>query len=72
MAAASGRRVVEMVWEDLTPAQILTREAFDNATMVQMAIGGSTNAIIHVIAMAGRAGVSLGSTTSTRSRGGCR
>jgi dihydroxy-acid dehydratase len=60
MAAASGRRAVEMVWEDLTPAKILTREAFDHATMVQMAIGGSTNAIIHAIAMAGRAGIAYG------------
>jgi dihydroxy-acid dehydratase len=60
MAAASGRRAVEMVWEDLTPDKILTREAFDHATMVQMAIGGSTNAIIHAIAMAGRAGISYG------------
>ncbi|HTN98781.1 MAG TPA: L-arabinonate dehydratase [Nordella sp.] len=58
MAAASGRRAVEMVWEDLTPNKILTREAFDHATMVQMAIGGSTNAIIHAIAMAGRVGIS--------------
>jgi dihydroxy-acid dehydratase len=49
-----------MIWEDLTPGKILTREAFDNATMVQMAIGGSTNAIIHAIAMAGRAGISYG------------
>src|SRR6476660_2969157 len=57
MAAASGRRAVEMVWEDLTPNMIMSREAFDNATMVQMAIGGSTNAIIHAIAMAGRAGI---------------
>jgi dihydroxy-acid dehydratase len=60
MAAASGRRAVEMVWEDLTPNKILTREAFDHATMVQMAIGGSTNAIIHAIAMAGRAGIDYG------------
>jgi dihydroxyacid dehydratase/phosphogluconate dehydratase len=60
MAAQSGRRAVEMIWEDLTPDNILTREAFDNATMVQMAIGGSTNAIIHVIAMAGRAGIAYG------------
>ncbi|WP_371744816.1 L-arabinonate dehydratase [Nordella sp. HKS 07] len=60
MAAASGRRAVEMVWEDRTPDKILTREAFDHATMVQMAIGGSTNAIIHAIAMAGRAGISYG------------
>jgi dihydroxy-acid dehydratase len=60
MAAASGRRAVEMIWDDLTPDKILTREAFENATMVQMAIGGSTNAIIHAIALAGRAGVSFG------------
>src|ERR1700752_2256522 len=60
MAAASGRRAVEMVWEDLSPSKILTREALDNATMVQMAIGGSTNAIIHAIAMAGRAGIAYG------------
>ena len=60
MAAASGRRAVEMVWENLTPDKILTREAFDHATMVQMAVGGSTNAIIHAIAMAGRAGIAYG------------
>ena len=57
--AARGRRIVEMVWEDLTPDRILTREAFDNATMVPMAIGGSTNAIIHAIAMAGAPASSL-------------
>jgi dihydroxy-acid dehydratase len=60
MAQASGKRAVEMVWEDLTPDKILTREAFDHASMVQMAIGGSTNAIIHAIAMAGRAGIAYG------------
>ncbi len=59
MAAESGRRIVEMVWEDLKPSDILTREAFDNAITVDMAIGGSTNAIIHLIAMAGRAGIKL-------------
>jgi dihydroxy-acid dehydratase len=59
MCAASGRRIVDMVWEDLTPAKILTAPAFDNAIGVHMALGGSTNAIIHVIAMARRAGVSL-------------
>jgi dihydroxy-acid dehydratase len=59
MAAESGRRIVEMVWEDLKPSDILTREAFDNAVTVDMAIGGSTNAIIHLIAMAGRAGMKL-------------
>jgi dihydroxy-acid dehydratase len=57
MASASGRRIVEMVWEDLTPAQILTREAFEDAAAAVLALGGSTNALIHLIAMAGRCGV---------------
>jgi dihydroxy-acid dehydratase len=48
-----------MVWEDLTPQKILTPAAFDNAIRVHMALGGSTNAIIHVIAMARRAGIAL-------------
>jgi dihydroxy-acid dehydratase len=59
MAADSGRRIVEMVWEDLKPSDILTPASFDNAITVDMAIGGSTNAIIHLIAMAGRAGIKL-------------
>ncbi|MFL5006666.1 MAG: L-arabinonate dehydratase [Microvirga sp.] len=59
MAAHSGRRAVEMVWEDLKPSQILTREAFENAMIVQMAIGGSTNCIVHALAMARRANVPL-------------
>ncbi len=59
MCAAAGRRIVDMVWEDLTPAKILTPAAFDNAIRVHMAMGGSTNAIIHVVAMARRAGVPL-------------
>jgi dihydroxy-acid dehydratase len=59
MCAAAGRRIVDMVWEDLTPEKILTPAAFDNAIRVHMALGGSTNAIIHVIAMARRAGVAL-------------
>ena len=59
MAAASGRRIVGMVWEDLTPDKILTREAFEDAVATVLALGGSTNAFIHLIAMAGRAGVSL-------------
>ena len=59
MCAAAGRRAVEMVWEDLTPDKILTRAAFDNAIRVHMALGGSTNAIIHVIAMARRIGLKL-------------
>ncbi len=56
MAAAAGRRIVDMVWEDLTPAKIQTRNAFFNAIAVAMAMGCSTNAVIHVIAMARRAG----------------
>jgi dihydroxy-acid dehydratase len=59
MAAAAGKRIVEMVWEDLTPGRILTRKSFENALTVHMAVAGSTNAIIHLIAMAGRAGVPL-------------
>jgi len=59
MNAAAGRRIVEMVWEDLTPDKILSPEAFDNAIRVHMALGGSTNAIIHVVAMARRAGIAL-------------
>ncbi|NRB34142.1 MAG: dihydroxy-acid dehydratase [Rhodobacteraceae bacterium] len=60
MAAACGRRIVDMVWEDLTPDQIITPAAVRNAAMVAMATGCSTNAIIHLIAMARRAGVDLG------------
>jgi len=59
MAAACGERIVQMIWEDLTPRRILTRGAFLNAAAVQMALGGSTNAAVHVIAMARRAGVEL-------------
>ena len=59
MASACGRRIVEMVWEDLRPSEILTREAFDNAITVVHALSGSTNAVIHLIAMAGRAGIEL-------------
>ena len=60
LAAASGRRIVEMVWEDLIPDQIQTRDAFENAIAVAMAMGCSTNAIIHVIAQARRAGCDIG------------
>ncbi|MEA2968997.1 MAG: hypothetical protein QOE78_2258, partial [Alphaproteobacteria bacterium] len=59
MCGAAGRRIVDMVWEDLAPNRILTPAAFDNAIKVHMAMGGSTNAIIHVIAMARRAGIAL-------------
>jgi dihydroxy-acid dehydratase len=59
MCAAAGRRIVEMVWEDLTPDRIVTAPAVTNAVTVAMAMGCSTNAIIHLIAMARRAGVPL-------------
>ena len=67
MGAECGRRIVEMVWEDLTPARIQTREAFENGIAVAMAMGCSTNAIIHVIAQARRAG---GEHRPRRFRGG--
>ncbi|MDB5503795.1 MAG: dihydroxy-acid dehydratase [Tardiphaga sp.] len=60
MASECGRRIVEMVWEDLTPAKIQTRKAFENAITVAMAMGCSTNAIIHLIAQARRAGQDIG------------
>lgn len=55
----SGRRIVDMVKEDLTLSKVLTREAFENAIMVNAAIGGSTNFVIHLLAIAGRIGVEL-------------
>src|SRR5258708_6838267 len=54
MATACGRRIVEMVWEDLKPSDILSQAAFDNAITTLIAIGGSTNAVIHLVALAGR------------------
>ena len=60
MASECGRRIVEMVWEDLTPKKIQTRKAFENAITVAMAMGCSTNAIIHLIAQARRAGQDIG------------
>ena len=59
MAYLTGRRIVEMVHEDLKPSDILTREAFENAIVVNSAIGGSTNAPIHINAVARHAGVEL-------------
>jgi dihydroxy-acid dehydratase len=56
MSADCGRRIVQMVWEDLTPARLLTRASFDNGIAVAMAEGCSTNAIIHLVAMSRRAG----------------
>ena len=59
MASWSGRRAVEIVWEGLKPTDILSDDSFANAIIVQMAIGGSTNGIIHLLAMAHRAGLTL-------------
>ena len=59
MAVATGRRAVEMVWEDLKPRDILTERSFDNAITTVLAIGGSTNALVHLIAMARRCGIPL-------------
>jgi len=59
MAEASGARMVEMVKEDLRPSRVLTPAAFENAIRVLMALGGSTNAIIHLVAIAGRLGIPL-------------
>ncbi|QQS11919.1 MAG: dihydroxy-acid dehydratase [Rhodospirillales bacterium] len=60
MCSAAGRRIVDMVWDDLTPARILTEGAFRNAIVVAMAMGCSTNAVIHLLAMARRAGHDIG------------
>ncbi|MGU3476365.1 L-arabinonate dehydratase [Methylobacterium sp. D48H] len=57
MAGACGRRIVEMIWEDLKPSDILDRRSVDNALVVHNALAGSTNAMIHLVAMAGRAGI---------------
>jgi dihydroxy-acid dehydratase len=59
MATLTGKRIVEMVWEDLKPKDFLRKESFDNAIVTLMAMGGSTNALIHLVAMAGRAGIKL-------------
>ena len=58
MSAACGQRIVQMVWDDLTPASMLTRAHFENGVAVAMAMGCSTNAIIHLVAMSRRAGPS--------------
>ena len=59
LCAASGRRIVEMVWEDLKPSDIMSADGVDNAIRCHLAMGGSTNAMIHVVAMARRAGIPL-------------
>jgi dihydroxy-acid dehydratase len=57
LAHTAGRRIVEMVRDDLRIAHILTRQAFENAIVVNGAVGGSTNAVIHLLAIAGRVGI---------------
>ena len=59
MATHTGRRIVEMVWEDLRPSRLLNAQSFDNAITTVLALGGSTNALVHLVAMARRAGVPL-------------
>ncbi len=59
LAVSCGNRIVEMVWDDLRPSEILNERAFENAISVDMALGGSTNAIIHLVALAGRCGLKL-------------
>jgi dihydroxy-acid dehydratase len=59
MATLTGKRIVDMVWEDLKPRDFLVKESFDNAIVTLLAMGGSTNALIHLVAMAGRAGIKL-------------
>src|SRR6218665_1153694 len=59
MAQLTGRRIVQMVKDDLTPSDIMTKQAFENAIRTNAAIGGSTNAVIHLLAMAGRVGIDL-------------
>ncbi|MCV2868889.1 L-arabinonate dehydratase [Defluviimonas sp. WL0002] len=59
MAQLSGRRIVQMVKDDMKPSDILTKEAFENAIRTNAAIGGSTNAVIHILALAGRVGIDL-------------
>ena len=59
MAAACGRRIVEMIWDDLKPRDILTRKSIENALVVHSALAGSTNAMVHLVAIARRAGVPI-------------
>ena len=59
LAEASGRRIVEMVTEQLIPSRVMTREALENAVTALMALGGSTNAVVHLLAIAGRLNIRL-------------
>src|SRR3981081_3397878 len=58
-ASLTGKRIVEMVWEDLKPSDLLTDKSFDNAITTVLALGGSTNSIVHLIALALLAGLAL-------------
>jgi len=60
MSAECGRRIVQMVWDDVTPARMLSRSSFENGIAVAMAMGCSTNAIVHLVAMSRRAGHAVG------------
>ncbi len=68
LAQEAGRRIVEMVRDDVKMSQILTRKAFENAIRVNAAIGGSTNFVLHMLALAGRIGVKLGARRFRSSR----
>ena len=57
MASLTGRRIVDMVWEDLKPSDILSEASFDNAVVTVLALSGSSNSVVHLIAMARRAGL---------------
>src|SRR5260221_10856536 len=59
MATHTAKRIVEMVWEDLSPSAILSDASFDNAVTAVLAIGGSTNPLVHLVAIARRAGCAL-------------
>ena len=59
MATLTGKRIVEMVWEDIKPSDILSKASFDNAVTTVVALGGSTNSIVHLVALARRAGIDL-------------
>ena len=73
MASACGRRIVEMIWEDLKPSDIITRKSVENALIVHSALAGSTNAMVHLVAMArprGRANRARRISTILRPRAG--
>src|ERR1700682_999441 len=59
IAQESGKRIVDMVWEDVRPSHIMTRQSIENAITACMALGGSTNAVVHLVAIAGRLGIDL-------------